>query len=233
MLAISLSGRCPAQKENTILPTDNLILIPTNFESALIASQLARFEKTHEIVIRHCGFGPIAAAAVATETIINLQPNRVILLGIAGAYHSSGDALTVGRAYRFASVATDGIGVGTGETFQSASDLGWPQFAGDPNRPPIHDELQLASDSPHRLLTVCAASATREQAQRRQQQHTTAAEDMEGFAVAMACQLQNVPLEIIRGISNIAGDRDKSNWRVADALGAAAEELGVVLGETI
>ena len=55
---------------------------------------------------------------------------------------------------------------------------------------------------------------------------------MEGFAVAMACRLQNIPLEIIRGISNVAGDRDKSNWRVADAMGAAAEELGVVLGES-
>jgi futalosine hydrolase len=47
------------------------------------------------------------------------------------------------------------------------------------------------------------------------------AEDMEGFAVAMACRLRGVPLDIVRGISNTAGDRDASRWQVAAALEAA------------
>jgi futalosine hydrolase len=48
------------------------------------------------------------------------------------------------------------------------------------------------------------------------------AEDMEGFAVALACRLAGVPLTIIRGISNTAGDRDHARWRVPEALAAAA-----------
>ena len=218
------------------MPIENLILIPTVFESSLIASQLDHFSETKQFVLRHCGFGPIAAAAVATEAINAHQPKRVILLGIAGAYQSAEPAaedLIVGKAYRFSSVYVDGIGVGAGDQFQSASDLGWAQFSGDDRRAEINDKIELASNSPHSLLTVCAASANPDQAQRRQIRYGASAEDMEGFAVAMACQIQDVSLEIIRGISNRAGDRDKSNWRIEDSMNAAVEVLGIVLGEQV
>ena len=49
------------------------------------------------------------------------------------------------------------------------------------------------------------------------------AEDMEGFGVAVACYFGGVPLQIIRGISNRAGDRDKRNWDIDGALHAAGE----------
>ena len=49
-----------------------------------------------------------------------------------------------------------------------------------------------------------------------------AAEDMEGFGVAVSCVLADVPLQIIRGISNRAGDRDKRHWDIEGALHAAA-----------
>ena len=184
-------------------------------------------------MITHCGFGPVAAAAIATDTIIAHQPRRVILLGIAGAYLSSENNFRIGQAYRFGTVTVDGIGVGAGTEFQSANDLGWPQFAGDQHRPAIHDKIELSANSSHHLLTVCAASATPTQAEHRQRRYGASAEDMEGFAVAMACQLQNVPLEIIRGISNVAGDRNKSNWQIKDALNSAAVELGVALEEQV
>jgi futalosine hydrolase len=48
------------------------------------------------------------------------------------------------------------------------------------------------------------------------------AEDMEGFGVALACRLHGVPVDIVRGISNTVGDRDKARWRVETALEAAA-----------
>lgn len=213
------------------MPTENLILIPTAFESDLIASQLDRLTEENNAVIVHCGFGPVAAAAIATEAIITHHPKRVLLLGIAGAYHSTANNLTIGQAYRFGTVTVDGIGVGEGGDFQSADDLGWPQFAGDQRRPAVNDKIELGTDSPNHLLTVCAASATPTQANHRQQRYGASAEDMEGFAVAMACRLQDVPLVIIRGISNVAGDRDKSNWQIKEALNSAAIELGAALQE--
>jgi futalosine hydrolase len=49
------------------------------------------------------------------------------------------------------------------------------------------------------------------------------AEDMEGFGVAVGCYFGGMPLQIIRGISNRAGDRNKRNWDVEGALHAAGE----------
>ena len=48
-----------------------------------------------------------------------------------------------------------------------------------------------------------------------------AAEDMEGFGVALACALHGVPLSIVRGISNAAGQRAPAHWRISPALAAA------------
>ena len=217
------------------MPIENLILIPTAFESSLIESRLNDLMKGESTVLHHCGFGPIAAAATTSEKIIADRPSHVYLLGIAGVYASNEDSSTlpvnVGDAVGFSAVSVDGIGVGEGDSFQTSADLGWPHFAGDETRPAIEDTISLDSKSPHSLLTVCAGAATFEQASRRQLRTNAVAEDMEGFAVAMACRLQNVPLQIIRGISNVAGDRDKSNWRIADAMNAAADELEMLLGE--
>lgn len=74
------------------------------------------------------------------------------------------------------------------------------------------------------LLTVCSASGSREDVADRLRKFPHAvAEDMEAFSVALACRMAKVPLTVIRGISNMAGDRDKANWNVTGALEAAAE----------
>jgi futalosine hydrolase len=52
---------------------------------------------------------------------------------------------------------------------------------------------------------------------------------MEGFAVAAACRLRGVPVAIVRGISNVAGDREPSRWRIDEALEAAADRVLHVL----
>jgi futalosine hydrolase len=54
---------------------------------------------------------------------------------------------------------------------------------------------------------------------------------MEGFAVAAACIMNNVPWVIVRGISNLAGDRVKSNWQTDGALHKAAEHVSRILAK--
>ena len=58
-----------------------------------------------------------------------------------------------------------------------------------------------------------------------------AAEDMEGFAVALACRLACVPCTIVRGISNTVGDRDTTRWQTTAALEAAAGIVRRLLAE--
>jgi futalosine hydrolase len=76
------------------------------------------------------------------------------------------------------------------------------------------------------LLTVCAASADETDASDKLKKFPdAAAEDMEAWSVAMACCLNDTPLTVIRGISNVAGVRDKTRWNIEGALTAVADVL--------
>jgi futalosine hydrolase len=147
----------------------------------------------------------------------------VTLVGIAGALD---DGLSVGSAYQFDEVVSHGVGVGTASDFQPASSLGWPQWPGDPSigQPVVGDRIgSTGTRAGHVLLTACTASAGLADVRlRRELVPDAVAEDMEGFGVALACELARVPWTIIRGMSNRAGDRDHSRWCVEPALEAAA-----------
>ena len=113
--------------------------------------------------------------------------------------------------------------------FRSASELGWNQIEPDILGRPITDRLELVSpqDQQAGLLTVCAASADFKTASNRRNRFDSkvTAEDMEGFAVAVACQVHGVGLSIVRGISNQAGDRNHKQWDIDGSLKSVASEL--------
>jgi len=216
----------------------NILLIPTSIERSVIEPHLRRRIPAllrNENVnaawqIELCGFGLIAAAASTAHLIERYRPDRVLLVGIAGSLN---DSLCVGTACLFDQVTCHGIGVGDAfsDQHRSSNQLGWQQVEGNETRPSIGDTIPLTRRwtgngiaSPHRLISVTAASASQAEATKRQSLFLgAAAEDMEGFAVALACEIAGVALEIIRGISNRAGDRNHDRWQIKPALLAAAE----------
>jgi futalosine hydrolase len=87
------------------------------------------------------------------------------------------------------------------------------------------DVIALAGDGGE-LLSVAEAAASEDEARGRADRHPDAlGEEMEGFAVAVAAALFGVPLRIVRGASNLAGDRDHGSWRMADALTAVRARI--------
>jgi futalosine hydrolase len=194
-----------------------LMLVPTPAELAVIEANLPPASLT-DWRIELCGFGPIAAASRSAALIERHRPDQVVLLGIAGSF---GDALAIGSAVTFGQVHCWGIGVGSGAVHQSADAMGFPQWNGDR---PVGQLIELTtSQSRHVLLTCCAASANDQEANRKRTAIPTAtAEDMEGYGVALSCRIADVPLTIIRGISNHVGERNRDHWQVEAALRAAA-----------
>ena len=69
-----------------------------------------------------------------------------------------------------------------------------------------------------RSLTVTGVSAKSEHALLRVKHFGTLAENMEGYALALAGQRFKIPTVEIRGISNAAGDRNRSNWDFETAM---------------
>ncbi len=217
-----------------------LILIPTEIERRWLAEPLAsRLGAGDRIEL--CGFGPVVAAARTAALVAAHRPERVLLVGIAGAY---AEGLAIGTAAAFGAVGCYGVGAGVGEGFVTAGEMGWLQWPGDAaSGPHAAADAEETEPAPPRavgdqlpcpavgsvpvadglLLTVCAAAASAGDVAHRVRLFPTAvAEDMEGFGVAAACRMAGVPCGIVRGISNRAGDRDVAGWQIGPALSAAA-----------
>lgn len=210
----------------------SLLLIPTAYEKGMIASETLTLFRKLEIEVALCGFGLIASAAQTARLITQRQPDRVILAGIAGLYRNREiDEAWLGRAVQFDRVGCYGIGVGSGLDFQSSGTLGWSQLQSEQQAYSTSDVIKLDSfglelqqRTGWTLLSVTAASSNTEEARSKREYFPDAnAEDMEGFGVAMACELCRVPISIIRGFSNWAGDREHKNWKVAEAMGSVCE----------
>lgn len=205
---------------------NSLLLIPTEREREWASNLLDALPP--DIVVEQCGFGPIVAGIRTAQLISEYRPRRVWLVGIAGALNAN---LELGTAYEFNQVTCYGIGVGCGSAFRTASEMGWRQWSGSGSgnaSQVISESLQLedcrpmSSDVFRQLLTVCAASANAQDVVWHKEKFPLAmAEDMEGFAVAAACALAQVPLRIIRGLSNVAGDRNHRNWQSELAMRSA------------
>lgn len=211
-------------------PPRTLVVVPTRLE----ASHLDRLGGFSSPTCRTAllGFGPVAAAARCAALIAEEQPARVVLIGIAGTYDAQ--SLPVGAAATFGQVALEGVGVGSGAAFEPPSRMGFPQWPGGQGTAAgaVLETLELEAAEDGLLLTVCSASADAGEAERRARTWRGArAEDMEAFGAAFACTLAGVPLLVVRGISNVAGMRDTSAWKVAEALDSARSRALALLAE--
>ena len=211
----------------------HLLVAPTAFELSAVLEKIpkVKLERAHCCL---CGFGSIAAAARTASLIHQYRPAVVVLAGIAGSLDTQSD---IGMSYEFSTVRSYGIGVGAGEKFQAAEEMGWRQWPDndEPDDGSFGDVIQwessrlgqLQHQNEGELLSVCSASSSREEAELRKKQFPAAtAEDMEGFAVAAACTMLKVPCVVIRGISNMAGDRDQQNWHIQEALRNVSNHVG-------
>ena len=202
----------------------NLILIPTDRERRVLQSALTLPGDRWQI--HTIGFGVIDSAINTTRLLTSLHPEVVLVAGIAGLFDrpANGDH-AIGDAVWFSQVQLDGIGVGQYEQFLDATALGWKSnLPNDPSgaaRLWLPGRRQTAS-----LVTACAASASPREAQWRMERFPAAvAEDMESYAVALACAAFAVHCGVVRGLSNHVGCRDHSRWKIDEALINVASEL--------
>ena len=187
-----------------------------------------------------CGFGLASAGAGAAFRLSQLttrdEPDApVILAGIAGTYQP--DKYPVGSVVCASSVRCFGIGAGSGDEHKSSESMGWVQGLPLNGLPPAFDFLELftapnSTELTGAFLSVASASGNMAEANSRAAKFPEAAgEEMEGFAVALACRNFGRPLLMIRGISNVAGERDKEHWKTNEALTAVQSKLKEVISE--
>jgi futalosine hydrolase len=147
------------------------------------------------------------------DAIRRHRARSVLLAGCAGSY--DGSRAAVGMAIALGEVRCHGIGAGG----QTPAQLG---FAAS-------DRLVLAGGQ-GLALSVAEASGSPAEAAARAAAHPGAlVEEMEGYAVALAATSWDIPCSMVRGVSNLAGDRDRGTWQLDQALAAAKTLVDTML----
>jgi len=203
-----------------------LIIVATAGEAARLADLPAR------VVVS--GVGPVAAA-LATQRALTQAPARLVIsAGIGGAYPGSG--VHPGDLAVSSVMIQADLGAWDAGTFRPLGELGLsvrpdePQDALFPAWGGAQAAAVRAGAALGPALTLSSVTGSLEQALALTARYPGAlCEGMEGAGVAHAALLRGVPAVEVRGISNPVGPRDRSAWRIPEALAATRRGVEAAL----
>ncbi len=198
-----------------------LICTATEFESDLLRDQLAGDRRVRLV---RMGIGPVNAAHSVTVAIAQHKPTAIIVCGIGGAYPSSG--LAIGDVVAAEREIYGDLGAQSPAGFLDMEALGLGVVGTSAGT--LFNELPMQLFPAERrvnFVTVSTCTGTKAGGLALEARTRGAVENMEGAAVAHVALLHGVSVGEIRGISNIATDRDKSTWKIKEAAEAAQRQL--------
>ncbi len=175
------------------------------------------------------GVGAAAAAATTAIALHRAAYGLVVSAGIGGGF----EPVPVGGLVVASCVVLADLGAETPEGVLSLDDLGLGP-AVVPVDPAVTAELaRCTGGTPGAILTVNTVTGTAATAARlRARYPDAAAEAMEGAGVQRAGALCHVPFGEIRAISNRVGPRDRSSWRIPEALVALTKAVRALVEQS-
>lgn len=217
-----------------------LLVVATELEAARLNTLQTQWQtqavRPVEVVVVVSGVGAVAAA-LATQAAIQASsqstpPNNsfdlVLSVGIGGAFESSG--LKLGSVAVASQVVQADLGAWDGSAFLPLSELKLEVAAGNAGSFatwPHSAELGLPCGAFVTVNSVTGSAAGASELLRRVP--NALIEGMEGAGVAHAALLAGVAMTEVRGVSNVVGPRERSTWRIAEALAALDTGLERVL----
>ncbi len=166
------------------------------------------------------GVGSINTTYWLTEAIHSKKPSLLLQAGIAGSFDpqfAPGSLVLVG------SEIPGDLGVEENNVFRDLFDMGLQ----DADAAPFHAG-QLPNPGIGRWtstglpvvtgVTVNEITTRPSRIAHLQEKYGAAIESMEGAAFHYVCLMQGIPFVQLRAISNMAGERDKSRWKMKEAI---------------
>ncbi len=199
--------------------TDIVVCVATAVEGDGLPASVGRAR----LIQVRTGVGLVNAAFALTRCLGDVRPRAIIACGIGGAYPGSG--LAIGDVVAATEETYGDLGAASPDGFLDMEALALPVIDGSPplfNRLPL-DLFPAARRVP--FVTCSTCTGTDEQALAIAARTGGAVESMEGAAIVQVARLSHIPVGEIRGISNIAGRRDRASWRIEEAAAAARRAL--------
>jgi len=215
-----------------------LLLSPTQFEAAFLKGRKFDYQgragiKGQGWVWLECGIGKVNTAMTLSAYAQRHKVEKVLLFGIAGAYADSG--LQIGDAVLAEKEIQADLGLKNG----GMKAMGFPTLTIEAihasplqfhNRFPLDKvftcDLQAKTGlRVANFLTRDLVSENPSEARQLALKWEADVENMEGAAFAQACLWLSLKGAELRSVSNIAGIRDKSQWRIKQAVEALEAQI--------
>lgn len=179
------------------------------------------------------GVGPVVAAVNTARALATVEYGLVISAGIGGGFPGRTE---VGSLVVANKIIVADLGADTLEGFRSVEELGFgfTQIqidAGLVNRVIAALLTTKLSVNTGPVLTVSTVTGTTERGLELAARIPGAtAEAMEGYGVGFAALDRGLPVLEIRAISNMVGPRERSTWRIKEALDVLETASTVLTG---
>lgn len=199
------------------------ILIATAVEAEREAILRGLGQEDKRVKVLAVGVGPVISAV---KTVIELRENPVDLVIIAGVAGGFVGRAEVGSLVVANQIVAGDLGAESPDRFMPIDELGFGSgkvqmqeiFTKRMYQTLLQTELPVSLGT---ILTLSTITGTIETADRLATQYPEArAEAMEGFGIATAASQFDIPVCEIRSISNAIGPRNRSAWRIDEALQA-------------
>ena len=186
----------------------------------------------HEVEVLITGVGSAATSYALTRQLLWRSPEMVIQAGIGGSFSDQYPPKTV--AFIKEEVFAD-LGAFENGDFTDIFDLGLAAANNHPftNRMLVNSHLEpwIKYGLPFvRGATINCISSTANQIEAIKNKYYPVIESMEGAALHYACLMEHIPFIQLRAVSNFVGERDKSKWKMIEAITVLNEKLRRILG---
>lgn len=186
----------------------------------------------HEVEVLITGIGSTASAYALTRQLLWRSPELVIQAGIGGSFNKDYPPETV--VFVKEEVFAD-LGAFQQNIFDDIFDLRLAAADEPPFTNGILVNNQLEPWTKYGLpfvkgATINCISSTTSQIEAIKNKYDPVIESMEGAALHYACLMEHIPFIQLRAVSNYVGERDRSKWRMNEAITVLNEKLRRILG---
>lgn len=155
------------------------------------------------------GVGTPATIYHLTKMVYHKKFDLLIQVGIGGTFHHTDE---MGNVYAIDKDAFADLGLLSGNNFQTLDEIGLSK-----NSAWMHNAFE--TDLPKAsAVTVNKVTDREEDIHIIKQKFNADIESMEGAAFHYVCSQEKLPFIQLRSVSNVVGERDKSKWKIKEAI---------------
>ena len=201
-----------------------LIVAATEFELEGIRFHKDELKNNLDLSFLTTGIGMVATTYTLAKKLSSNNYDLAINIGVAGSFKSN---IPIGDVVEIASDRFADLGAEDDERFLSVSEMGLLEK----NSFPFENEKLFAkNDFPSGLMqvngiTMNKVHGNKDSIHKIVERYDPDVESMEGAAFLYVCRMENLPCIQIRAISNYVEKRDKSKWKMTQAIQNLSSEV--------